>query len=111
MVYDYPIFGLLVENEDQLAKLIEEVNQELHLRAQLANKIERSKTKNKRLQINQKELKKIKKLLDDLLDFLAEIPVTKYHDYREFRNLRLRQYLIHRFMQEKYSRKVNGNSP
>jgi len=35
-----------------------------------------------------------------MLDFLAEMPVDKYHDYREFRNQRLRQYLIHNFMRE-----------
>ena len=58
------------------------------------------KVKNKGIQFNQKE--KIKKVLDEMLDFLAEMPVDKYHDYREFKNLRLRQYLIHNFMRKKY---------
>jgi septal ring factor EnvC (AmiA/AmiB activator) len=106
MVYDRA-FGLLFENEDQLAKLIEEVNQELRKRAQLVSEIERSKAKNNNMQVNQKEkekeVKKVKQLLDDMLDFLAEMPVDKYHDYREFRNLRLRQYLIYNFMRDKYS--------
>jgi hypothetical protein len=67
------------------------------------NKIE----KNKGVQLNpkekEKEVKKIKLLLDDMLDFLAEIPVNNYHDYREFRNLRLRSQLINKFMREKYA--------
>jgi hypothetical protein len=55
----------------------------------------------------EKEVKKeVKQLLDEMLNFLAEIPVTKYHDYREFRNLRLRQYLIQNFLREKYVLKV-----
>ncbi len=72
------------------------------------SKIYGSEAKNKGKQVNpkEKELKEIKQLLDNMLDFLAEMPVDKYHDYREFRNLRLRQYLIHRFMREKYARKV-----
>ena len=62
------------------------------------------------MQVNQiekeKEVKKVKQLLDEMLDFLAEMSVDKYHNYREFRNLRLRQYLIQNFMREKYVRKV-----
>lgn len=103
MVYKSETFGLLFEDEDQLAKLMEEVNKELRTRAQLVSKIERNKVKNKNMQVNQK---KVKQLLDNMLDFLAEMPVDKYHDYREFRNLRLRQYLIHNFMREKYSGKA-----
>ena len=65
---------------------------------------ENSEAKNIGLQINQKErekeVEKIKQLLGGMLDFLAEMPVDKYHDYREFRNLRLRQNLIHNFMRE-----------
>jgi hypothetical protein len=76
------------------------------------NEIESSDAKTKGIQINrsekEKEVKKIKQVLDDMLDFLAEIPVDKYHDYREFRNLRLRQYLIHGFMREKYARKARA---
>ena len=63
-------------------------------------KIEISKEK-KRIQVNQKEVKKEIQLLADMLDFLAEMPVDKYRDYKEFRNLRLRQYLIHSFMRER----------
>jgi hypothetical protein len=55
---------------------------------------------------NENEKEKVKRLLDEMLDFLAEMPVNKYHNYREFRNLRLRQYLIHNFMREKYVYKI-----
>ena len=65
-------------------------------------KIEKNKKTNS--QEKEIELKKIKLLLDNMLDFLAEIPVDKYHDYRNFRNLRLRGYLINKFMQERYAR-------
>jgi hypothetical protein len=52
----------------------------------------------------------IKQILDDMLDFLAEMPVDKYHDYREFRSLHLREYLIHKFIQQNYARnKVKKN--
>ena len=61
---------------------------------------ENREAKNIGLQTNQKEEDKIKQLLDGVFDFLAEMPVDKYHDYREFRNLRLRQYLINNFMHE-----------
>jgi hypothetical protein len=74
------------------------------------SEMENSKAKNSGLQVSKiekkKEVEKIKKVLDNMLDFLAEMPIDKYHDYREFRNLRLRQYLIHSFMREKYARKV-----
>jgi hypothetical protein len=77
-------------------------------------KIEKIKAKKKGVQVNtkekEKEEKKIKLLLDDMLDFLAEIPVDKYHDYRNFRNLRLRGYLINKFMREKYARKVTRSA-
>jgi len=64
------------------------------------NKIEISEEKNdldSNKRINEKEVTRIKQILDDMLDFLAEMPVDKYHDYREFRNLHLRKYLIHKF--------------
>ena len=74
------------------------------------NEIESSDAKTKGIQVNQKEkekeLKKIKQLLDNMLDFLAEMPVDKYHDYREFRNLRLRGQLINKFMQERYVQQI-----
>jgi hypothetical protein len=50
------------------------------------------------------EDRKVKQLLDNMLDFLAEMPVDKYHDYREFRNLHLREYLIHRFIKNSAGR-------
>jgi hypothetical protein len=71
--------------------------------------IESSEAKSKGIKVNKKEKEKevkIIQLLDDMLDFLAEMPVDKYHDYREFRNLRLRQYLIHSFIRERYAHKV-----
>jgi hypothetical protein len=46
-----------------------------------------SKNKEVNSKEKEKEVKKVKLLLDDMLDFLAEISVNKYHDYREFRNL------------------------
>jgi hypothetical protein len=71
-------------------------------------KIEKIKVKNKKVRVNRKEMevKKVKLLLDDILDFLAEMPVDKYHDYREFRNLRLRGHLINKFMQERYVQQI-----
>jgi hypothetical protein len=67
-------------------------------------KIEKNKEAN--LKEKEIELKKIKLLLDEMLDFLAEIPVDKYHDYRNFRNLRLRGYLINKFIHEKYTNQI-----
>jgi hypothetical protein len=73
------------------------------------SEIENSEVKKKiqgNLIYNEKEVKNVIQLLDSMLDFLAEMPVDKYHNYRDFRNLRLRQYLIHSFIREKYARKV-----
>jgi hypothetical protein len=67
------------------------------------DKIENS---NKKIRLNQKDVKEVKQILDDMLDFLSEMPVDKYHDYREFRNLHLREYLIHKFIKKNYARKV-----
>lgn len=44
-------------------------------------------------------------LLDEMLRFLAEMPVDKYHDYRTFRHGGLRSYLINRFLREKGNKK------
>lgn len=41
-------------------------------------------------------------LLDEMLSFLAEMPVDNYHDYRTFRHGGLRSYLINRFLREKW---------
>ena len=41
-------------------------------------------------------------LLDEMLSFLAEMPVDNYHDYRTFRHRGLRIYLINRFLREKW---------
>jgi hypothetical protein len=68
-------------------------------------KIKKIKVKNK-VNGKEKEVKKIKLLLDDMLDFLAEMPSDNYHDYREFRNLRLRGYLINKFMRERNVLKI-----
>ncbi len=43
-------------------------------------------------------------LLDEMLRFLAEMPVDKYHDYRTFRHIGLRSYLINRFLREKWNK-------
>jgi hypothetical protein len=60
---------------------------------------------------NKNDIRMLKKLLENMLDFLAEMPVDKYHDYREFRNLRLREYLIHKFIQKnvKQATKITNN--
>ena len=50
--------------------------------------------------LRSKETEKLKVLLDRMLNFLAEMPVDRYHDYRTFRHTRLREYLIHRFLRE-----------
>jgi len=42
-------------------------------------------------------------LLEEMLRFLAEMPVDKYHDYHDFRHRGLRGYLIHRFLREKWN--------
>jgi hypothetical protein len=44
----------------------------------------------------------VEMLLEKMLRFLAEMPVDRYHDYREFRPKGLRSYLIHRFLTEKW---------
>jgi hypothetical protein len=58
----------------------------------------------------EKDITRIKQILDDMLDFLAEMPVDKYHDYREFRSLHLREYLIHQFIQKNVRKKVKKNN-
>jgi hypothetical protein len=74
------------------------------------SKIEKNKIKN--YEINEKneekEVKKVKLLLDNLIYFLAELPVDKYHDYRNFRNLRLRGSLINKFMRDRDVRQIRG---
>ncbi len=44
----------------------------------------------------------IEMLLEKMLRFLAEMPVNRYHDYREFRHKGLRGYLINRFLTDKW---------
>jgi hypothetical protein len=51
-----------------------------------------------------KETEKLMVLLDRMLNFLAEMPVDRYHDYRIFRHTRLREYLIHRFLREQLNK-------
>ena len=48
----------------------------------------------------------VKILLDEMLRFLAEMPVDKYHDYKTFRHGGLRGYLINRFLREKWNKEV-----
>jgi hypothetical protein len=45
----------------------------------------------------------VKMLLEEMLRFLAEMPTNKYHDYRDFRHRGLRDYLINRFLREKWN--------
>ena len=44
---------------------------------------------------------KAEKFLNEMLKFLAEMPIDKYHDYRIFRHNGLRGYLINRFLHER----------
>ena len=44
----------------------------------------------------------IEMLLEKMLRFLGEMPIDRYHDYRDFRHTGLRNYLIHRFLTEKW---------
>ena len=44
------------------------------------------------------------KVLDEMLKFLGEMPVDKYHDYGDFRHKGLRGYLINLFLREKWDK-------
>ena len=55
-----------------------------------------------RLLIDGRLVDGIEMLLEKMLRFLAEMPVDRYHDYREFRHKGLRGYLINRFLREKW---------
>jgi hypothetical protein len=43
----------------------------------------------------------VEKLLDEMLKFLAEMPIDGHHDFRTFRHGGLRGYLINRFLRER----------
>ena len=45
----------------------------------------------------------VEMLLEEMLRFLAEMPADKYHYYRDFRHRGLRDYLINRFLREKWN--------
>ena len=51
---------------------------------------------------------KAEKLLDEMLKFLGEMPVDKYHDYGDFRHKGLRGYLINLFLREKSRAVIRG---
>jgi len=55
-----------------------------------------------RLLVNDRLEEGVEMLLEKMLRFLAEMPVDKYHDYREFRHKGLRGYLINQFIREKW---------
>ncbi len=44
---------------------------------------------------------KTEKLLDEMLKFLADLPVDRHHDFTTFRHSGLRGYLINRFLRER----------
>jgi len=44
---------------------------------------------------------KTEKLLDEMLKFLAEMPIDRHHDYKTFRHSGLRGYLINQFLRER----------
>jgi hypothetical protein len=58
--------------------------------------------------LTDEEKAELKVLLDRMLNFLAEMPVDKYHDYRIFRHTRLREYLIHRFIREQVNKSLTS---
>jgi hypothetical protein len=45
----------------------------------------------------------VEMLLKEMLNFLGNMPLDKYHDYRDFRHRGLVEYLINRFMREKWN--------
>lgn len=47
------------------------------------------------------------KVLDEMLKFLGEMPVDKYHNYGDFRHKGLRGYLINLFLREKSSAAIS----
>ena len=47
------------------------------------------------------ERESTEKVLDEMLKFLGEMPVDKYHDYGDFKQKGLRGYLINLFLREK----------
>ena len=52
---------------------------------------------------NRKSTTGVEMLLEEMLRFLGEMPVYKYHDYRDFRHKGLRGYLINRFLRARRS--------
>jgi hypothetical protein len=50
----------------------------------------------------------VETLLKEMLNFLGDMPVDKYHDYRDFRHRGLVDYLINRFMREKWNKEHAG---
>ena len=46
----------------------------------------------------------VEMLLKEMLKFLGDMPIDKYHDYRDFRHRGLVDYLVNRFMREKWSK-------
>lgn len=49
-------------------------------------------------------------LLKEMLRFLGDMPVDKYHDYRDFRHRRLVDYLVNRFMREKWNKNTREDT-
>lgn len=50
----------------------------------------------------------VEALLKEMLYFLGGRPVDKYHDYRDFRHRGLVDYLVNRFMRERWNKKHAG---
>ena len=48
----------------------------------------------------------VEMLLDEMLRFLAEMPADKDHDYRTLRHGGLRDYLINRFLRDKWNEEI-----
>jgi hypothetical protein len=52
----------------------------------------------------------VKMLLKEMLYFLGDMPIDNYHDYRDFRHRGLVDYLVIRFLREKWSKKNAAKS-
>ena len=52
----------------------------------------------------------VEMLLEEMLSFLAKIPADEYHDYRVFRHKGLREYLINRFLREKWVEELSRSN-
>ena len=70
---------------------------------------EKSGTKEIEVLLNRvREREGTEKVLDEMLKYLGEMPVDKYHNYNDFRHKGLRGYLINLFLREKSRAVIRG---